>query len=59
MLWMSVRFGWGNTAAAAVVAVLPFVASSTTVTTDVARDHHRLNVEMVATASTPASTPAR
>jgi len=56
MLWMSVRFGWGNTAVAAVMAILPFVASTATVTSGAVRAQ-LVDAPIVASASTATSNP--
>jgi hypothetical protein len=56
MLWMSVRFGWGNTAAAAVVAILPFVVSTGAVTSGSVRTHH-VDAPTMASISTATNNP--
>jgi hypothetical protein len=48
MLWMSVRFGWGNTVAMMAVAVLPFLAASEATVGGSAQEQDRLEVRAAA-----------
>ena len=48
MLWMSTRFGWGNTAAVMALAVLPFFATSEAIVGGGAQELNRLEVRAAA-----------